>query len=199
MPGRRASEEERKDQILDAAFRVASRAGLERMTVGDVASEAGLSKGLVFFHFKSKDALLLALLDKLTEWQPTDAELEGSSVSSGLRLVALLRREILLARDEDEATNELLLQYWVMGANRPDLLDRLRAALRQYGEAFLAPAEQVVNGGRKVPPGVTPEGLAALSLALVLGGGLQASLDPEHFDAELPLATLHTLLGGASE
>ena len=65
MPGRKASEETRREQIILAAHEVAARQGLNALTVRLVAAEAKLSTGLVFFHFTSRDQLLVALLDRL--------------------------------------------------------------------------------------------------------------------------------------
>jgi len=67
MPGRKASEQTRRDQIIRAAYDIAARRGLHGLTVRQVAAKAGLSSGLVLFHFKSKDRLIIALLDWLLE------------------------------------------------------------------------------------------------------------------------------------
>ncbi|HEY7461911.1 MAG TPA: TetR family transcriptional regulator, partial [Gemmatimonadota bacterium] len=67
MPGRKAPEADRKEQILNAALRTAARDGLEGLTIRNVAAEAELSSGLVLFHFNTKDALLTAALDVLLE------------------------------------------------------------------------------------------------------------------------------------
>ncbi|MGI9181644.1 MAG: TetR/AcrR family transcriptional regulator [Longimicrobiaceae bacterium] len=63
MPGKKASEEERRQQLLKAAFDVASRVGVGGLTVRSIAAEARVSHGLVHFHFKTKDQLVRALLD----------------------------------------------------------------------------------------------------------------------------------------
>ena len=58
MPGRKVPEEQRRLEILKAAYRVAARDRLTGLTAQAVAAEAGVSKGLVFFHFGNRDALL---------------------------------------------------------------------------------------------------------------------------------------------
>ncbi len=65
MPGQKAPEVARREQILNAAFRVALRERLAGVRIRDVAREADLSSGLVLFHFKTKDALIAALLEWL--------------------------------------------------------------------------------------------------------------------------------------
>src|SRR5690242_17197420 len=94
MPGRRAPEEERRAQILAAAFNVAAREGLARLTVRQVAAEARLSSGLVFFHFTSRDALLLALLDQLLAATPPLLDAARSRLTAAEQLAAVAQREI---------------------------------------------------------------------------------------------------------
>ncbi len=59
--------EERKNQILDAATDVFVREGLHKARVDDIAEKAGLSKGALYWYFKSKDEIIVAILDKLFE------------------------------------------------------------------------------------------------------------------------------------
>lgn len=54
-------------RILEAAERVVLREGAGRLSVEAVAVEAGVSKGGFFYHFKSKDDLLAALVTRLAE------------------------------------------------------------------------------------------------------------------------------------
>ena len=48
----------RREEILRAAATVVSRKGFARARVADVASELGISAGLIFYHFDSKERLL---------------------------------------------------------------------------------------------------------------------------------------------
>ncbi|MDZ4698667.1 MAG: TetR/AcrR family transcriptional regulator [Rhodothermales bacterium] len=58
---RQEEKERRRTEIVDAAERVFAMKGLDRATMADVADEARLSRGLVYFYFKDKDDLYLAL------------------------------------------------------------------------------------------------------------------------------------------
>ena len=55
---RTASRAERRQQLIDATMKCIARKGMSGTTLGDVASEAGLSQGIVNLHFESKDNLL---------------------------------------------------------------------------------------------------------------------------------------------
>lgn len=56
--------EERKNEILDAALEVFGELGLQEASVDDVVARAGLSKGTLYWYFKSKDRLIGALMKR---------------------------------------------------------------------------------------------------------------------------------------
>ena len=55
---RKLSRETRKAQLIDATIEVIAVRGYARTTLTDVANRAGLSHGLVNFHFQTKEKLL---------------------------------------------------------------------------------------------------------------------------------------------
>jgi len=55
--------ERTRETILDEALQLATVVGLEGLTIGTLASRLGLSKSGLYAHFKSKDALQLAILE----------------------------------------------------------------------------------------------------------------------------------------
>jgi TetR/AcrR family transcriptional repressor of bet genes len=55
----------RRQELIDAAITSISEHDLSRTTVSKVAEAAGLSKGIVNFYFKSKEALRLATLEQV--------------------------------------------------------------------------------------------------------------------------------------
>jgi len=59
--------EERKDQILNAAEEVFTEKGFDEARMEDIADELGLSKGTVYLYFKSKNDLIISILDRLFE------------------------------------------------------------------------------------------------------------------------------------
>ena len=52
----------RPDDIIRSAYRVMARRGSHRHSLQDIATEAGVSKGLLLYHFGTKDNLLLATM-----------------------------------------------------------------------------------------------------------------------------------------
>ncbi|MEX2280877.1 MAG: TetR/AcrR family transcriptional regulator [Gemmatimonadota bacterium] len=56
-----------RQTILERAVAVSSVTGLEKLTIGQLADDLKLSKSGLFAHFKSKEALQLAVLDQATD------------------------------------------------------------------------------------------------------------------------------------
>lgn len=52
----------REEELVRSAYKVMSRQGGHRLSIQDIADEAGVSKGLVLYHFKSKDRLFLTTM-----------------------------------------------------------------------------------------------------------------------------------------
>ncbi|WP_187969187.1 TetR family transcriptional regulator C-terminal domain-containing protein [Aquibium microcysteis] len=65
--GRKASREVRRQQLVDATIDSLARRGYAETTLADVADGAGLSRGIVNFHFESKEKLLVATLQFMAE------------------------------------------------------------------------------------------------------------------------------------
>lgn len=55
--------EDRREQIVDAALRAFARKGYARTTNKDIAREAGITPGLIYHYFESKEALFRAIID----------------------------------------------------------------------------------------------------------------------------------------
>lgn len=65
--GRKASKEQRRQQLIEATIDSLARRGYAETTMADVADGAGLSRGIVNFHFESKEKLLVATLQYMAD------------------------------------------------------------------------------------------------------------------------------------
>ena len=76
MSPRPSVKEERSQQIIEAALKVFAEQGFHQATMDEIAEEAGLSKGALYWYFKGKDKIISTLLQwffereysKLSEW-----------------------------------------------------------------------------------------------------------------------------------
>ncbi|HEU5170680.1 MAG TPA: TetR family transcriptional regulator [Gemmatimonadales bacterium] len=196
MPGQRAAEAVRREQILKAAYEVASRKGLARLTVRQVAARARLSAGLVLFHFKSKDQLVVALLDWLLATTTVlhigpDIQRIGPPLD---RLLALLRQEMDRLASEPRRIR-LFFEYWVLGGRHAEIGGKMRAELARYREAFRPMVQQVLVAEPDRFAHVTADGLAAVAVSFIKGCAVQSMIDPARFNIRHYLAAAEALLG----
>lgn len=61
--------EDRRQQIIDTALRLFAQKGFARTTNKDIADAAGITPGLIYHYFASKEALLKAIIDQLSPAQ----------------------------------------------------------------------------------------------------------------------------------
>jgi AcrR family transcriptional regulator len=194
MPGQKAAEATRREQILKAAYDVALRRGIDGLTVRAVAARARLSHGLVLFHFKRKDQLGVALLDRVLEATimldvPTDIRAIATPME---RLQALFGHEMRRLLGEPRRIR-LLLEYWARGAHNAVIRGKISAGLERYRSAFREIATEAFPPGSsaaRMAPGV-----AAVTVSLIFGYPVQSIIDPDQLDIDEYLAAVHGILG----
>jgi TetR/AcrR family acrAB operon transcriptional repressor len=59
-----SNNEERQQHILNAAAAIIMRQGYDKTTMSDIAGEAGVSRGIIYLHFASKEKLIAALFQR---------------------------------------------------------------------------------------------------------------------------------------
>lgn len=198
MPGSRADELVRRVQIRDAAFELAASKGLKAVTIRDVAERAGLSSGLVLFHFGSKEQLILALLDWVLETTtalrvgPDIAEI----VAPGERLLALLRQEMLRLASEPLRIR-LFFEFWSAGLWDAEIGLRMQRELDRYRDAFRPMAAALLAAEPQRFLGVTADSLAAVAVSIIKGCAVQSMIEPD-LDVDAFLVASERLLAQLS-
>ena len=91
--------DERKAQILNAAESVFTKKGFDEARMDDIAEKTGLSKGTLYLYFKSKDDLIIAILDRVfqREFRQLENLKEGGTSSSDAiwKLTDLVTKDII--------------------------------------------------------------------------------------------------------
>jgi len=104
----------RREQIVGAATRVFAEKGFRRATTREVARAAGVSEGTIYNYFENKDALLLAILDRLNETERRAADFEeGMATDFRGFLEQYLRRRMSLIWENREAFRVVLSEMLV--------------------------------------------------------------------------------------
>ncbi len=104
----------RREQIVGAATRVFAEKGFRRATTREVARAAGVSEGTIYNYFEDKDALLLAILDRLNETERRAADFEeGMATDFRGFLKQYLRRRMSLIWKNREVFRVVLSEMLV--------------------------------------------------------------------------------------
>ena len=144
-----ASREDISDLILDAADRLLARYGYKKMTMDDVAKEVGIGKGTIYLHFKSKEEIALArvdrIVDRLNERLRAIADSNGSAAA---RLRRMLLERVLFRFDSVQHYTESLSD--VLAAIRPALLVRHDRHFNEEERVFAALLKEGKSDGEFV-------------------------------------------------
>ncbi len=103
-----------RDAILDAAERLLSLYGYKKTTVEDIAQEAGIGKGTVYLHFRSKEDIAVSWIDRANERVRAQLEeIAQSDASHPERLRKMLVARVMIrfdyARNYNKSLDELLV------------------------------------------------------------------------------------------
>jgi AcrR family transcriptional regulator len=166
-----------RERLLEAAGRAFARRGYDNASIDDIAADAGVTKGAVYWNFENKAELFFALLEErvdqgarglmeLTRGASSEAA-TSPAVSAGLSAIIDEQRELLL----------LLHEYWSLAVRDQDLGRRYaerQLALRQD----LAEMLKVRHATTGVPLTVSAERLATVILAMANGLAMDRLVDP---------------------
>ena len=194
MPPRPDVSAERRAQIIEAALSCFTRKGYNNTTMDDIATESSLSKGSLYWYFKSKDDLF----ESAIEWffggldEEFDAALgQYASVSGKLR--ALVEQMARLSRSADGLFS-LFVEFWVSSPQREEAGRLWTGMLERYKDVIVGLIEEgVANGEFRL---MDAESLAWAIMAAYDGLAAYIMLMP-HLDVDsVSQAFVEALLGG---
>ena len=119
-----------RDAILDAAEAVVVESGASHMTIEAVAERSGISKGGVMYNFPTKEALLEAMIRRMTERFERLRE-EARQNLAGRSPSELMVEIRMLQGGSKEADHRLSAALLAAVANQPDLIRDMRETMRR--------------------------------------------------------------------
>lgn len=203
--GRKASKETRQLQLIEATIDSLAKRGYSETTMADVADGAGLSRGIVNFHFESKEKLLVATLQYMYEeysghWRTA---LQKAGEDPARRLQALVSADF----DRSICNKRKLAAwcaFWGEAKSRPTYQALSGARDKAYQQTIVDLCLLLKQeGGYGFEPEATALGLSAmlegLWLRLMIGAEnvsretahqaaceYLASVFPKHFSRQTP-------------
>ncbi|MGQ0799291.1 MAG: TetR/AcrR family transcriptional regulator [Pseudomarimonas sp.] len=160
--GRRPNTDLRREQIVDALQAEMAAAGFSRATTRSIAERAGLAPGLVHYHFKDKEAILHALVERLI----AQADARFQALAAQATSPAERLRSYVAARVGEGAAGEAeQVTVWV--ALMADAM--AIPVVRERLSVWLAQDQKLLAGLFRAARVAAPGAHAALLISAVLG------------------------------
>ena len=197
MTPRPSVEIERRQQILEAAWRCFAQHGYENATMDQIAEALPFSKALVYYYFDSKRDIFLALL---REWADSVVARWSDVLPANDPPDAKLRRCIDFAVEiltEDPDLPRVELEFWGQLHREPAVTE----TFREIYAAFRAELAGIIREGLEqgIFRPVDPETVAAFIVGAYDGLALQAVADPEALDWPAMIDSIYdTVMHGLS-
>ena len=157
----------RKDQIMTAAQVVVASKGYDQTRMDDIVEKAQLSKGAIYWYYKSKKDIYLSLIDYwFNEYSAGVLKSLEDKDSSSEQLKSLF--EYFVDQfDQNPDTFKIMVEFWRTSGLDVDFNNKLQEIYSQFLEYIIDIIKNGINGGefKEVDPRIT-----ALSILINIEG-----------------------------
>ncbi len=161
--------EQTRVTILDEALKIASKLGLEGLTIGSLADATGLSKSGLFAHFGSREDLQLAVLEHAAQCYGERVFVPVLKIERGLpRLRALFERWLDWALESGLPGGCIMISAAVEYDDRPGPIRDAAIANQHRGNAITQRAVRLAIEEGHLSPDTDPEQISFEMLGIVL-------------------------------
>ncbi len=128
--------DERREEIFRAALTCFNRTGYHKTSIEDIAAATGISKGAIYYHFKSKKNLFVELYkSRVNSYFDEVTVTLSSSAKAPDRLLSLLQRsEEVFQRHVDVL--KFLLEFVTMASRDPEIRSEVTLTYRNRVKTF---------------------------------------------------------------
>ena len=141
----------RKNQILDAAMVVFARSGFHEARMDDIVQEARLSKGTLYWYFKSKEEIITAISQRLfaTDIESVEGLLKAQGTVSE-RLQQLMRNRVQGLQKMSDVV-AILFEFYAVALHQDGVRQFIKAYFSNFHELLVALIQQGIERGEFRP------------------------------------------------
>jgi AcrR family transcriptional regulator len=163
------SDKETRQAIIMAAIQLLGQKGFANLSMNDIVNVSGISKGGVYWHFKSKDEIILAIFDFFFDAQ---FELVNQTLEGEGKAADKLKRIFSLATQEAEVNLPPPLEFYALAARNETLKGRLSGYFEAYRQRITELLHQGIDDGEFQinDPGMVAVNIISLMEGIVLLG-----------------------------
>lgn len=167
--------EETRQNILEAANQMFAKQGYNATSIAEICTTAGISKGAFYYHFPTKQALFMAMLENWLEGLDAGfaaLQQQARNVPDALRAMATMAGKVLQSSD---ANLPLIIEFWMQAYRDPVIWEATIAPYHRYFELFSALMQKGIEEGSLRE--VEPQTAARVTVSIGIGMLLQALFD----------------------
>lgn len=192
---RRVKGEATRRTLIESAILVMAERGLEGTTFATIAEQSGMSRGLVTFHFKTKEQLITAALDLAGQIYEAswDRTIRKPNLAPSERLATVIAHDVAFVR-----RHPAILSLWYTTWGEARSQEIYRTNTREADRVYVSELAKAFGALLGDPEGTSREARArarALN-ALVFGLWLDSHIDPDAFDAGEALDAARSVIKG---
>jgi TetR/AcrR family acrAB operon transcriptional repressor len=191
--------QETRNRILDAAEQVFQRQGVSRTSLADIADEAGVTRGAIYWHFKNKADLYDGMIKRVLD--PEEARCSTGMMTDGDPLGFIRRLAVdFLRRITLDPRYQRVFEIAWHKCEYVGEMAVIRDSHLECGRRFIALLEDAMRRAQEkgqVPGGACPRQAAVGLIALLDGLVVNWTLEPALFPlAEYAPGVVDTYLAG---
>jgi len=136
----------RRDELVRVSARLFREKGFDGTTIRDIADAVGMRSGSPFYHFKTKQDILAAVMEEgLTAGLPAAEAIVASDLAPGPKFRALVRAHLEIVLAEGHDFIPVLLYDW--RCLTPELRERVQVLRDRYDQLWQDVIDQLGAAG----------------------------------------------------
>ncbi len=163
------SANDKRQRLIDAAYKVFSRKGFNNASIKDVANEAGITPGLVHYYFKNKEELLFSVQSNI---QKQYHSLYDDQYKSAIKPEDVLV-EIKSRVEKDPDWYRWRYELYALGLKSNQFKQEVANILQDGRKSISSPLQNLIGESKDT------DALASILLACFDGLALQKMIDDD--------------------
>jgi len=138
---------QRKAQILDAALAVIVQKGYENSRMDDIVASSKMSKGAIYWYYKSKKEIYLSLVNHwVHNYSAVLNHIVDTDRSASDQLRSLFQY-FIVQYEKDPVVFKALLEFWSMAGRDPEFNDKLQKVYSEFVNLISTIIQQGMDNG----------------------------------------------------
>ena len=177
------NEKDKSERILNAIRKILSKEGFGGVTIQQIASTAGVSRGLLHYYFKNKDEMMARAVTAGSEVSLQAVDNAFHEKQTAAEIAEGFCNNLLAISKGDQDFINLLIESWAVSRRSEIVRTAVQSNYRMFRESVKEELEKACEEN-KISLDLPSDVLAMVFIGLFDGIGLQLAIEPELLSPE---------------